>query len=1357
MSRMMRWLVLACGLLLMAEPLFAATQNAVVYGTVYDAAGNPMAGATVTLENPALGFTRTATTGSDGSYNFAEVPPAEGYRLTASQGDKKLDIRAGITVNVGDERVILPPLKEQAVTAAAPVVAKEAEGQAVRNETVSTSISGVITGDQLRALPLYNRNFLALGLLTPNTHDTEASSGLRGASFSVAGNRAWQNNFMLDGADNVASSSNQSLPFQVNDSVQEFRVVSSTASAEYGRNAGGTVNIVTRRGGNAFHGSAFGYFANDVFNADNPLSVYSGSGFNRAAAYAGDVGSTNLTFNPLRYNDYVALASAIGFCTDSLSAFTGVAGPVNCVFGGTGGTGFNTFFDPAAVLAANNRFKPSFDSKQFGVNAGGALVKDKVFWFLSYEGTLIDNPAPIFERVPSTFDKTYNPYNLTSLTGGPIFVPGDVTGQLDYDLGSCTSVTAACGATRGFLSLFPAANVIGVPGVLEFYRGEAPNFTHVHNGLARIDIVKSQANSFTLRYVAQGLNQLHDDTLPEQSTYPGNGAFRNALNQSFNATWTHTFSSTLINEAHFGWQRFNVKETAQDANFDATTLGSPNLNVYGTAANFPNRALSTILISGMDAQYSGATRGTDGAYCTWQEYFFVLPCQAPTLDYLFPFARLGAPLNAPGSQRDDTWTLADSISWTKGKHGIRFGGEFRNLNNHSYDGAWNRGFVFSSDIGEFTSDSSISCNQFCPSGFSEAFLFPSFDFAQRQTEPFLARLHSYAASLFFQDTWRIHPRLTLNLGLRYDYFSVPEEGNDQLWNYDPAANGLVQAGTIGVQDIYGYRCGDSISIDSIPAGQGIGAFGNWTSCNPTGSGAIGKSNKGNFGPRLGLAWDLFGSGKTVVRLGYGLFYDQIPLSYYANLMYNRPTGVANGNPNAIYGVLTDLNNSGFCPAGSGDTCGTGHSFLNPATQNSFPFFTANTQAAVPFDTVAMDARKAVTPRSHQFNLTVQQQLGGHMAVEVGYVGNIGRHIPVINNTNFAREWDLTNFGVDNFFETAVFTMSNAGSSDYHSLMARARVAEWHGLRFNAAYVWSKSTDNVASSRFPLLPVSAPNQLLGYQLFGTGNPTPACIYQISAPPTYIPGLTCAIAPFTSPDISFAPSAVTTSGAGAVYTSPYTVPQDPFNFLTNDHGRSDFDSTHRLVMDYTWEIPGPQSSALKGNWLISGTFVAQSGQPFTIFSGPILGEITQRANASGAVTLDMSNPDAAIATTNLSEPSTGCQPLIIGGTVGFPFTPFLPAAGTPCVGNTGRNAFTGPKYVSMNMALQKGFRLFGEGRMLTLRAEFYNLFNRDNFYNPISTLSTNANSGLVQQPVNPDFGKIKSAHDPRQIQFGVRFNW
>src|SRR4051812_23557049 len=152
------WVLVAL-LVLATSSAFAATQNAVVYGTVYDSTGTPLPGASVSLDNSSLGFSRSTTTGSDGSYNFAEVPPAEGYRLSASRGGNKIDIRSGITVNVGDERVILPPLKEQAVVAAATGGEDEGkknklESQGVRNETATTQ-SGGITGGQLRPPPPY--------------------------------------------------------------------------------------------------------------------------------------------------------------------------------------------------------------------------------------------------------------------------------------------------------------------------------------------------------------------------------------------------------------------------------------------------------------------------------------------------------------------------------------------------------------------------------------------------------------------------------------------------------------------------------------------------------------------------------------------------------------------------------------------------------------------------------------------------------------------------------------------------------------------------------------------------------------------------------------------------------------------------------------------------------------------------------------------------------------------------------------------------------------------------------------------------------------------------------------------------
>src|SRR5205085_9431703 len=122
------------------------------------------------------------------------------------------------------------------------------------------------------------------------------------------------------------------------------------------------------------------------------------------------------------------------------------------------------FFDPAAVRATSDRFKMPWQSQQYGANIGGPIMKNKLFVFGSYEGTHIDNPTPILERVPTAFDRTLDPFG-----SGMPFAFGDGANDANFIIG------------QNYLSLFPAANVVGVPGVLEFYQGEAPNHTTVHN------------------------------------------------------------------------------------------------------------------------------------------------------------------------------------------------------------------------------------------------------------------------------------------------------------------------------------------------------------------------------------------------------------------------------------------------------------------------------------------------------------------------------------------------------------------------------------------------------------------------------------------------------------------------------------------------------------------------------------------------------------------------------------------------------------------------------------------------------------------------------------------------------------
>ncbi|MEO5936139.1 MAG: hypothetical protein ABIP81_02905, partial [Terriglobales bacterium] len=1136
-----------------------------------------------------------------------------------------------------------------------------------------------------------------------------------------------------------------------NDSIQEFRVISSNAPAEFGRNLGGVVNVVTHRGTRTFHGSAYGYFANDALNADGPLSIYNGTTFDQAASYAGAPAATTPppavqgASYPLRYNDYVNIARNNGYCTDSITV--ALPNPSTCV---ASGGGANRFFDPAALLATHDSKKYPFDSKQFGVSAGGSVLRETVFLFGSYEGTRIDNPNPIFERVPSSFDKSYNPTNApTTFASSPartMFAPNNP----DYLLG------------QAVMSLFPASNVVGVPGVLEFFQGSAPNFTNVHNILLRGNWRKSDRTTISLRYVTQVLRQLHDNSLPEPATadgYPGNGAVRHALNQNFVVGVSQTVgASSMINEFRFGVNRFNVRETPQDAAFDARRLG-----VAGS--NFPHASMPTVLLSGLDARYSGAYLGVDGAVGGWPEVIgqdpvqspfmclalgtctMTLPKMAPTLDSLFPFARIGAPLDAPTARVDTSISLADNLSFARGSHDMKIGFSVRVMTNEIQNGAYQRGFVYSSNIGEFGHDSG-TCNQICtarttpPTAPPNSFLRPSFDFARFDNAPLEGAFLSWSPALFFQDTWRMSPKLTFNLGVRYEYASPPRESLERTWNFDPVAGGLIpSSGEPLTVDPYGNLCGSQPLDRSTPRG-GVGFPATpWTNCKATGNPTTVSANPHDFAPRFGMSWDVFGHGRLLLRGGVGMFWDQLPASSMTQLLFNRPVTTSN----ALYGQLIDPR---VCPllAFGAANCGLGNSMVNPARRlasdlggtESNAYFT---EATFPFAMYSRDTEHDRTPFAIQSNVTVQSQISNRLALELGYAGTVARRLPVIFNSRAAEEFDPDPNSVRPLIHRfPLFTMTHQAESTYHSLVARVRAAQWRGLRLNSAYVFSRSMDNGSSSTFYTAPLTLDIIAL-QELVRTRNAGSSCLSPTLG--RLVVTNVCSALPL--PNIDFRRSALTTTGAVPVLVTPYAFPQDPFHFLTDERGRSDFDVTQRLVVDYTWEVPSPRKgqrwSPWLDQWLVSGILVAQSGQPFSIFSAPSLAvELTQRVNITGnGPALNMSDPNAAITSNGLGVPFVDC-----GNKV-------LLNATTACTGNSGRNVFTGPNYINLDFAVQKRLNLQGENKVLTFRAELYNLFNRANYYNPISKFSAD---GVNQ---NPDFGKIKSAHDPRKIQFAARFSW
>lgn len=1310
-ERHLRWL-LAVAAILTACPMLA--QNAKVYGTVYNAKGVPYGHVSVELSNAATGVRRSVVTDADGEYSFTEVPPADGYSIQALLAGKVI-AHENLAVRVGDEKLLIPPLQEVAQKQAGGTTAAAGHGRPVRTiqsatvtNEVSTSISGVITSAQLQSLPVYNRNFLALGLLTANTHDVEAGSALAGTTFSVAGARPTANDFLLDGVDNTASSTGQAIPFQVNDSIQEFRVTAAIANAEFGRNSGGVVNVVTRRAQSGFHGALFGYYGSHNLDANSPLSVYNASSFQHAAAYAGplDAQAAQRTLVPgspyqpplvvSDYNSYVATAKANGFCTNSITP-TAFA-PNQCV---ANGAGANALFDPASVLAGNNSKDNPQVSRQYGANFGKSFNNERFFLFASYEGTRISNPTRIFERVPSSIDKT-------PVSG----VPGVDTASQQY--------------AQKVLGLYPSPNVVAVPGALEFYRGTAPNYTDVDNILLRTDFKTGYASDWIIRYSAQSLNQLHDDTLPRSTVYPGNGAYRDALNQSLVLGLTHRFDLATVGDLRLGATRFQIYETPQDANFDA---GS-----YGLATG--SGEMLTYLLSGLDSRYSGASKGVGGAFTGWYNSFWNTSnsptAMAPSLDGLFPFARIGAPLNAPSKRRDTTEFLNGTMSLARGRHQFKLGGEFRYLENVTSNAGFSRGLVISGNIGEFTSDSE-TCNDPACAGFTA----PSYDYALRQREAYAGILHSHAYGGFLQDAWRVNSHLLINAGVRYDFESVPHEANAQIWNFDPTANGLVEQGGGTVVDPYGYLCGNGYArTDSIYAAHS--AVSPWTcSPTPTHGGRVLPDRALNFAPRFGFAYSFDRQGLTVLRGGAGLFYGEVPISAMSQLLLNRPTPIDFGNPQAIYGQNFATT---FC---NSTQCGLGNQTLN-----SVPVATQAFQSAsIPVTLYGRDYNNSKTPVNRQVALTIQRQLTSKMVLEVGFIGSQAQHLPIVYNSGWSNEWFCTSTpNCDNLSFGPIFTMSNLGTSQYRSGMARLRMAQWHGLTANVNYNYSRSYDNGSQGAFPLSVSSLPVQVFGLQGFGLANPNFLTFGGRLA--GAFPGLDKYPGVVTGTNLTdLLNSGLTTTGAGQILVTPYDIPQDPTNFLKNDWGPSDFDTRHRVVVDYTWAVP--VHAFLLSHITLSGITIFQTGQPFTIFSGPAYGELTQRVDV-GSVQLT-GNPYNYI-TGNFTLPGDGCRQ---DPTSASPYVTGAPlyegTAGQPCIGTSGRNAFTGPSYLTNNLAMNKAFYMSGEKKVLILRVEVYNLFNHSNYYNPISAYSLD---GIT---VNPEFGRILSAHEPRQLQFAIRYMW
>jgi hypothetical protein len=792
-----------------------------IVGIIHDPSGAVISGASVKVTNLKTDRVYEVKTGSAGEY---EVPGLQAgtYKVEVQHSGFKTEVVSDILLYATDRRSVDVQLSLGKASEAVTVTA-----DTVTVDTQSSATGASIDSNKVSNLPLNGRDFTALIALVPGSVTTGAfgQNSLGGFETTFAGV-----NVLLDGADatridvNAVSTQLGRQESRISrasiDSIQEFKVLSSTYSAEYGRSTGDIVNVITKSGTNTLHGSVFEYFRNDAMDTKNYFATLP---------------------TPLRLN-------------------------------------------------------------QFGANVGGPIKKDKLFFFVNYEGVRQIVTTPIVAVPVVTQATRANFVAAMQPVIDAIPLPDPALGPVIFK-----------GAGPGGTDI--------VRNDLGYFDGNLRNTLREDTGSVKIDYNASQRDTFAFRY-----NIADSFTSTQYGIAVGQVSPSTSRNHLFKATWNHTFAPSLLNEFGVAFNR-------------------PQTDSLGGGGNFPIFQCSTFFGCGPSNDF-GATPG-------------------PAL-----FSNL---------RPQHSWQFLDTLTWAKGRHTMKAGLDIRHVVTHD-----------TLQPQEFLAFDSIT------------------DFEQGQAFQLSTLGHNEVGvqntnyGFFFQDDYRISSRLTLNLGLRYDY------------------NSVLQGDLIGNFDI------PTLTLD--PIGKPL--------YNP---------DRNNFAPRVGFSWDPVGRGKTVVRGGFGVF--------YSPMLTGTALGLAGNYQQNININIFDFF---FIP---GFMCNPPY-FLTYPVPNPLPTCTP----PAPSNVTGLDPNVRDTYSMH-WSLGVQQEIVKNTILEVSYVGNRGVKLPA-GAAYAGEELNLSPFpGGANQLSNSFGQIRRFGNfinSDYHSLQASVRRRISRGINIDANYTFSHEIDDAVN-------------------------------------------------------------------------------------------------------------------------------------------------------------------------------------------------------------------------------------------------------------------------------------------------------
>jgi outer membrane receptor protein involved in Fe transport len=908
-------LVISLFLALVPLTAFAQTETGQLTVKAVDPQGAVVAGATVTAKSVERGSSSTATTNDEGIAVITSLQPGLYDIKTTGAGFAALTQRVQVTV--GAKVTLEAPLSPQAASESITVVAGES---GVQVNTQSQELSEVVSQKQITELPTLTRNPYDLVGISGNVTPEMSGSG-RGTGFAINGQRAASTSILLDGGENVdafVAGVGQSVPL---DAVQEFRVITSNFSAEYGRASGGIVNVATKAGSNNLHGSLYE--------------------FNRVSKLAS--------------NDFDRNANGL----------------------------------PKSVFTRN----------QFGYAVGGRIIENKLFFFSSTEWTRVRSSGEVISLVPTPellaasnarTQAYFNAFQLVTPINGTIHTVGETLENFGLD------PTGAFGTLNPNL---PAFGEVRATQAADFGAGVPQNDWQTVN---RVDFNLSDRTQIYFRMVyekgdfPEGTNSF--------SPYEGFNTGSFIKNQNYLFNLTHSLSSNLVAQSKVVFNRLNGGQPLGDQPLVPTLYFTDQgvLSAFGEFFRFPG--------------YLPTSPGNG-----------------------IPF---GGPQNFLQGFED--------INWTRGSHTYRFGGQYVHIRDNRTFGAYQYASAVLGTNAGAALNNFVSGNlrRFSVAAFPQGkipcsndpitgatIVTPECTLQTPLTSPNFSRsnrYHEWAA--YINDSWKIKPRLTLNLGLRYEYYGTQHNADQSLdSNFYPGE---------GANRFEQIANGRILLAQDSPIGK------------------LWKVDKNNFAPRLGIAWDVLGDGRMSLRGGYGMAYERNFGNVTFNVIQNPPN-----NATVQFNAGTDVPTIPITLDNLGPLAGSG---VNKV------FSRVSLRAVDP---------DIVNAYAHFWSGAVERQFGASTVASIEYSGSAGRKLYSIANINrtgtsnvFLGIGPTADFFGDGRPPQGVGRLNNNGAaainfrgsdgrSNYNAMILSFDTSKLRnlGLRLGTRYTYSVSKDNLSTA------------------------------------------------------------------------------------------------------------------------------------------------------------------------------------------------------------------------------------------------------------------------------------------------------